>query len=55
MFGVSGYFWESFVYVGKDSIETVKEKEFVKKLSKSGEPVPYLKLIICNGMQTARW
>ena len=32
---VSGYFWNSFVYVGKNANETLEEQAFVKELGKS--------------------
>ena len=39
---VSGYLWNSFVYVGKNANETIEEQAFVKQLGKSGTIVPKL-------------
>ena len=39
---VSGYLWNSFVYVGKDAVETNEHKELAKNLGKSGAVVPKL-------------
>ena len=39
---VSGYLWNSFVYVGKNANKTLEEQAFVKKLGKSGAVVPKL-------------
>ena len=37
---VSGYLWNSFVYLGKETIMSNEEQEYIKKLGKSGEVVP---------------
>ena len=34
---VSGYFWNSFVYVGKDTVESNEHKELAKNLGKRVE------------------
>ena len=39
---VSGYLWNSFLYVGKDTVETNEHEELAKNLGKSGEVVPNL-------------
>ena len=39
---VSGYLWNSFVYVGKDKVEMNEHKELAKNLGKSGAVVPKL-------------
>ena len=39
---VSGYFWNSFVYVGKNANKTLEEQAFVKELGKSDPVVPKL-------------
>ena len=39
---VSGYLWNSFVYVRKNANETFEEQAFVKELGKSGAVVPKL-------------
>jgi len=39
---VTGYLWNSFIYVGKDALETPDEQAFVKQLGKSGAVVPKL-------------
>ena len=39
---LSGYLWNSFVYVGKNANETIEEQAFVKQLEKSGAVVPKL-------------
>ena len=39
---VSGYFWNSFVYLGKEAITSNEEQEYIKKLGKSGAVVPKL-------------
>ena len=39
---VSGYPWNSFVYVGKDAVETNEHKELAKNLDKSGAVAPKL-------------
>ena len=36
---VSGYFWNSFVYVSKEVVETNEHKEIAKNLGKSGAVV----------------
>ena len=36
---VSGYFWNSFVYVSKEAVETNEHKEIAKNLGKSGAVV----------------
>ena len=39
---VSGYLWNSFIYIGKNANETLEEQAFVKELGKSGAVVPKL-------------
>ena len=39
---VSGYLWNSFVYVGKNANETLEEQALVKELRKSSAVVPKL-------------
>ena len=39
---VSGYLWNSFVYVGKHTVETNEHKELANNLGKSGAVVPKL-------------
>ena len=39
---VSGYLWNSFLYVGKDTVETNEHEELAKNLGKSGEVVANL-------------
>ena len=39
---LSGYLWNSFVYVGKNANKTIEEQAFVKQLGKSGTVVPKL-------------
>ena len=39
---VSGYLWNSFVYVGKNANETPEEQAFMKELGRSGAVVPKL-------------
>ena len=39
---VSGYLWNSFVYVRKNANKTLEEQAFVKELGKSGAVVPKL-------------
>ena len=39
---VSGYLWNSFVYLGKEAIMPNEEQEYIKKLGKSGAVVPKL-------------
>ena len=39
---VSGYLWNSFVYLGKEAIMSNEEQEYIKKLGKSGAVVPKL-------------
>ena len=36
---VSGYFWNSFGYIGKNAVETPEEQGLVKRLGKSGTVV----------------
>ena len=39
---LSGYLWNSFVYLGKEAIMSNEEQEYIKKLGKSGAVVPKL-------------
>ena len=39
---LSGYLWNSFVYVGKNANKTFEEQAFAKQLGKSGAVVPKL-------------
>ena len=39
---VSWYLWNSFVYLGKETIMSNEEQEYIKKLGKSGAVVPKL-------------
>ena len=51
---VSGYLWNSFVYLGKEANVPAEEAEYVKQLGKSGAVVPklmsniYRKVTICT-------
>ena len=42
LFELSGYSWDSFVYLGKEAIMLNEEQEYIKKLGKSGVVVPKL-------------